>query len=125
MRRVELQVLEIFLRQDEFAPQPNVTGVPVRVPDGAGRAARGETGQSLRPCGAVQLSAGFCVVKRQLAGAVCAVGMTVVSFGISGNAAQLPTLVLSALAHFFQTSRSVNILMNTPPMTGRACMPSL
>src|ERR1035441_764989 len=48
--------------------------------------------------GAVQLSAGFCVVKRQLAGAVCAVGMTVVSFGISGNAAQLPALVLSALA---------------------------
>ena len=60
-----------------------------------------------------------------MAGVSREVATTSVICGGSGNGAQLPTFILSPLAHFFHIARSASILMKMPPTTGRACMPPL
>ena len=52
-------------------------------------------------------------------------GTTMLTFGGAGSGAQFAGFSLSREAHFFQTARSVSILMNSPPTTGRACIPPL
>ena len=47
--RIELQIGEMARRQGDFAAQPDIVGVPLRVPDSAGGPDGGEAGQALRP----------------------------------------------------------------------------
>src|SRR5262249_8087976 len=67
---------------------------------------------------------GASVVYCQFAGSVCAVRRIFFTCAGGGRGAQSPVLVLSRAVHFFQIVSSESILINTPPITGRACMPA-
>ena len=102
--------------------------VPIRR---TGRSARAEAARALFPPAVVEAGTGpvgrwFRERVTPDEPACCSdVGTISVIVGGTGAGAQPPTFAWSRLAHFFQVAGSSSILMNTPPITGRARMPSL
>ena len=116
--------------EDDLAAEPDVGRVPGRADDGPGVPL---VPKPPGPCFQwLSSKPGLRPVARRLVERVAPGGRLLLGgrheLGDArrrGRGANAPTFARSRLAHFFHVAGSSSILMNTPPITGRARMPSL